>query len=227
MKTSAEHALWDTVTTMLGDSHKHLGQHWSYNLHNDPKRLAFVLARYKFAAKMACRNRSVLELGCSEGIGTPILAEYATSYTGIDMDAPAIAAAQQNFAGDLRCFVKDDFLGKSYGSFETIISLDVIEHIHAEFEGQFFDTVRANLGDDGICIVGTPNVTSDQYASQASKLGHVNLYSHDRLAESMGKLFHNVFIFGMNDEVVHTGFAPMSHYLIAVGCYLKSKRGGA
>ena len=30
--------------------------------------------------------------------------------------------------------------------------------------------------------------------------------------------FHNVFIFSMNDEVVHTGFAPMPHYYFALCC---------
>ena len=29
--------------------------------------------------------------------------------------------------------------------------------------------------------------------------------------------FHNVFLFSMNDEVVHTGFTPMAHYLLAIG----------
>jgi hypothetical protein len=34
----------------------------------------------------------------------------------------------------------------------------------------------------------------------------------------MAKFFHHVFIFSMNDEVVHTGFYPMAHYLLALGC---------
>ena len=28
--------------------------------------------------------------------------------------------------------------------------------------------------------------------------------------------FHTVFVFSMNDEVVHTGFFPMANYLLAV-----------
>ena len=207
---------------MLGESRKMLGRHWSYNLHNDPKRLAFVLSRYKFSAKMACKNKHVIELGCSEGIGAPILSEFAISYTGVDLDGPAISTAKVNFS-DKKCnFIEDDFLGKTYGVFDSIISLDVIEHIKPEYEKLFFDAVSANLGEDGVCVVGTPNITSDQYASEASKLGHVNLYSGERLIEAMETVFNNVFIFGMNDEVVHTGFNPMAHFLIAVGCYKKS-----
>ena len=28
--------------------------------------------------------------------------------------------------------------------------------------------------------------------------------------------FHNVLLFSMNDEMVHTGFAPMAHYLFVI-----------
>lgn len=203
---------------------KCFGRHWSYNLTDDPKRIAFVLARYRFAARMACANRRVLELGCSEGIGAPILIENAREYTGVDMDGSAVASARMNFPEKQYRFIEDDFLQKKYGRFGAVISMDVIEHIQPQFEPQFFETVSKNLGPDGLCVIGTPNIASEQYASPTSKLGHVNLYSADRLAKSMRTLFHNVFIFSMNDEMVHTGFAPMAHFLIAVGCYLKSSR---
>ena len=87
-----ESAIWQDVKDLIGQRRITLGGHWSFNLRKDPKRFPFVLARYKFAAKIACKGADVLELGCSEGIGTPILAEFAKSYTGVDMDADAVAA---------------------------------------------------------------------------------------------------------------------------------------
>ena len=96
---ASEGEAWERVAGMLGEGRKVLGSHWTFNLWNDPKRLAFVLSRYKFAAKMACRGRSVLELGCSEGIGAPILAELATRYVGVDIDAPAIEAGARQLDG--------------------------------------------------------------------------------------------------------------------------------
>lgn len=221
MKKRSEKDIWKDVTDMLGNSKKVLGRHWSYNLHNDPKRLAFVLSRYKFSAKMACKNRHVLELGCSEGIGAPILSEFAASYTGVDLDGPAIEAAIRNFSNDKCRFIEGDFNGKKYGTFDSIISLDVIEHISKEQENIFLDTVRMNMGDDGVCVIGTPNAKAEEHASSASKIGHVNLFTAERLTETMRILFNNTFIFSMNDEVVHTGFYQMAHYLLAVGCYKK------
>jgi hypothetical protein len=34
----------------------------------------------------------------------------------------------------------------------------------------------------------------------------------------MQRFFHNVFMFSMNDEVVHTGYHKMAHYLFALCC---------
>ena len=34
----------------------------------------------------------------------------------------------------------------------------------------------------------------------------------------MRTVFHNVFMFGLNDEIVHTGCAAMSQYLLCLGC---------
>ena len=218
---SGERELWGKVTRMLGSGEKELGSHWTYNLWNDPKRLGFVLSRYKFAAKMAARERRVLELGCSEGIGAPILAEQAASYTGIDIDEPAIEAARRNWSGERLEFLVGDFLDKPVGGFDAVVSLDVVEHVQPDSAHLFFDAIAANLDGDGVAVVGTPNATSEQYASEASRRGHVNLYEASRLKESMGRLFHNVFMFGINDEIVHTGFAPMAHYLVAVGCYAR------
>jgi 2-polyprenyl-3-methyl-5-hydroxy-6-metoxy-1,4-benzoquinol methylase len=195
-----------------------LGSHWSFNLRNDPKRLAFVLSRYKFAAGMLGKGRKVLELGCSEGIGAPILSEFARSYTGIDLDAPAIEAARANFGRKDRRFLAGDFLDKRLGRFDAVVSLDVIEHIHLRYEPLFFSAVLKNLEPDGVCVIGTPNKTSEAYASELSREGHVNVYDAERLTAAMRLRFRNVFLLGLNDEVVHTGFAPMTHYLAAVGC---------
>jgi len=33
----------------------------------------------------------------------------------------------------------------------------------------------------------------------------------------LAKFFKRVFMFGMNDEVLHTGYAPMCHYIFGMG----------
>lgn len=214
-----ENQIWSNVKNLLGNNTIDLGRHWSYNLYNDPKRLAFVLSRYKFAAKMSCSGKRVLELGCSEGIGATILSELALNYTGVDLDKDAIETASKNWKKDKITFIPDDFLGKVYGKFDAVISLDVVEHIEPSREQIFFDTVYDNLDDLGVGVIGTPNITASAYASAASQIGHYNLFDAERLKKAMNRIFHNVFIFGINDEIVHTSFSPMAHFLICIGCY--------
>jgi len=61
-----------------------------------------------------------------------------------------------------------------------------------------------------------PSIESQKYASEASKLGHVNCMNGEDLRNTLSNYFENVFMFSMNDEVVHTGFSGMAHYLIAL-----------
>jgi len=199
-----------------------LSPHWSYNLTGDPKRFAFVLSRYKFVGEMisqyAHKKIKILELGCSEGIGLPLLTQNATEYLGIDLDNEAIDYARKNWKNNNINFECCNFLQiKLDRTFDVVLSLDVVEHIEPEFENQYFSTIVENMSKEGIVFVGTPNVTSAPYASEASQVGHVNLFDQKRLQETMENYFRKIFIFALNDEVVHTGYAPMSHYIMAVG----------
>ena len=102
--------------------------------------------------------------------------------------------------------------------FDGVFSLDVLEHIDESNDNNFLKNVCKSLKEHGTFIVGMPSLESQVYASVASKIGHVNCKSGPDLRDLLKKYFHSVFMFSMNDEVVHTGFFPMSHYLLAVCC---------
>lgn len=221
MSSNTEKSLWENVKSHFQDRSIEWGTIWSWNFRNDPKRLAFVLSRYKFASKMAKNAKSVIELGCGEGIGAPILAE-GRFYTGVDYDAPQIEAAKKIFTGDQFKFIAGDFFDQTFGQHDLVVSLDVIEHIYQKYEETYLQALCANVKENGIVIVGTPNETTTPYASKLSREAHVNMYSQERMRALFSKYFHNVFCFGMNDEVVHTGFAQMSQYLFCVACNKRS-----
>jgi hypothetical protein len=56
------------------------------------------------------------------------------------------------------------------------------------------------------------------HATFRSDHQHINLKTAESLKELMSNYFYNTFIFSMNDEVVHTGFLPMAHYIFALAC---------
>mgnify|MGYP001597492228 FL=1 len=63
-----------------------LGLMAGYSWHVDPKRLTFVLARYKFVAKMLSGRRPVLEVGCADAFGTRVVLQETGAVTAIDFD---------------------------------------------------------------------------------------------------------------------------------------------
>ncbi|MBQ8945549.1 MAG: class I SAM-dependent methyltransferase [Lachnospiraceae bacterium] len=223
-----QHAL-DTIKDGRNIS---LGELYSYDVDHDIKHLGFTLSRYKFVSKLLQGNAtgSVLELGSSYGLGAPYVVQTADNvrYVGIDFDTRAVNFAKETYGSERVTFIEGDFLLKDLkqlsaggNGFDSIFSLDVIEHIRTELEDDFVRTITTNLNDTGFAVIGTPNINMDPYASETSKAGHINLYDQKRLFELCARHFNTVFMFGMNDEVVHTGFAPMSCYLFAVCSYKK------
>jgi hypothetical protein len=105
--------------------------------------------------------------------------------------------------------------------YNAIYSVDVLEHINQKDEDTFLSNICKSLKPDGTAIIGIPSIESQQYASPASKAGHVNCKTGADFKGFMSGYFHHVFLFSMNDEVVHTGFDKMAHYLFCVCCGVK------
>ncbi len=118
----------------------------------------------------------------------------------------------------LETAVHDMLEGPYGGDFDAAYSLDVLEHIERSREAKFLGNVARSLRPQGVLVIGTPSLTSQAHASPASKEGHINCKTAETLKALLQGFFHNVFIFSMNDEVVHTGFYAMAHYYFALCC---------
>lgn len=185
---------------------------------NDPKRLAFVLSRYKFAAQMLRGLDSVVEFGCADAFGSRIVRQGVKSLTVSDFDPILLNDGAE--CGDSlypMTYRQHDLLsGPLLGPFVGALALDVLEHIDPVNEHVFLSNLANSLTQNGVAVIGMPSLESQEYASAASKVGHVNCQTGDQLRRTLGVHFTHVFMFSMNDEVVHTGFLPMAHYLLAL-----------
>lgn len=184
----------------------------------DPKRTLFTLARYKFVAKMLSGQKRVLEVGCADAFGTRLVQQEVEHVTAVDFDPLFIedVKARLDPAWPMACHVHDMLTGPVAGTFDAVYSLDVLEHIQPSDEVVFMQNLIAPMTDSGVAIIGMPSLESQAYASPQSKAGHVNCKSGNAYRAFLQQFFHNVFVFSMNDEVVHTGYYPMAHYLLAL-----------
>lgn len=192
--------------------------------YDDPKRLTFTFARYKFVAKMLAGSSNVLEVGCGDAFPSRIVQQEVENLTVTDFDPLFIDDIKSRMIEGWEfadAFAHDLLSGPLPGRYDGIYALDVLEHIEAKNEEQFLRNMVAALTDHGTIIIGMPTIESQDYASPPSKEGHVNCQSLPQLRAGMQRFFHNVYMFCMNDEVVHTGYHKMAHYIFALCCAKK------
>lgn len=204
-----------------------LGPWTSHIWRSDPRHLLFLLSRYKFVAKMLAGRDRVLEVGCGDATGMNLVLQTVRHVHGVDCEPLVLADASERYRNEglnnasfgvhdmTECHIREEF--------EAAYALDVIEHIERKKERTFIKNIASSLTEHGVLILGTPNITASQYASEKSMEGHVNMKSARGLCELLAERFQNVFLFSMNDEVVHTGFEPMAHYLLGMAVGVKAR----
>ena len=180
----------------------------------NPARLGWYLARYKFVAKMLKGKRLVAEIGCGDAFASAVVKASVGTLHLYDFD---------NSWGD-HVRLLDIVNYELPIVYNAIFMCDVLEHIRVEDEPKAMEHICAALTSDGVFIAGVPSLESQVYATEIAKAGHVNCRTGDHLKHDLLRYFENVFVFSMNDEVVHTGDFRMAHYLFAV-CVGPLRRG--
>lgn len=188
--------------------------------HEDPRRLLFTMSRYKFVSKMLSGRRNVLEVGCGDGFCSRLVKQEVERLTVSDYDPLFIRDFQERAdpAWPTEAQVIDVLETPVRGAYDAAYSLDVLEHIPADQEDRFLGNLIAGLAPHAAVIIGMPSLESQAYASPPSRAGHINCKTAPDLKAVMARHFRHVFLFSMNDEVVHTGYHKMAHYLFALGC---------
>ncbi len=189
----------------------------AYAWDDDPKRLAFTLARYKHTAKILAGYDKVLEIGCSDGYASRIVSQHVGSLKCIDIDAGAIELAKKKNNSEKWPITFEVYnpekLSMFRANYDACYLLDVLEHIQPHMTPKFLDEVAMIAP---VCVIGMPSLESQVYASKLSQEGHVNCRSGDDLKRILKKHWKYVFVFTMHDETLGTSYYPMAHYLLAL-----------
>jgi len=143
-----------------------LGVEKNGNWQTDPRRLVFVLSRYKFVSKMLSGRQSVLEVGCGDAWPVRIVLQEVARLHAIDIDPIFVEDAKTGMTPrwPFTVAVHDMLSGPLPAAFDAAYSLDVIEHIPRTEEHLYLRNLRDSLTDDGVLIVGSPSLESGTVA---------------------------------------------------------------
>jgi 2-polyprenyl-3-methyl-5-hydroxy-6-metoxy-1,4-benzoquinol methylase len=100
--------------------------------------------------------RRVFELGCGNGATARLLASRGYDVTGVDPSASGIEIAKRYESERLRFAIgsTSDDLAALYGTFDVVLSLEVIEHCPSARE--FMRAFRGLLAPGGVGVISTP-----------------------------------------------------------------------
>jgi hypothetical protein len=186
---------------------------------SDSKLLGVTLSRYKFVSKMFANFDSVLEIRAADAWYSRVVFNEVQKVTLSDFDKIWLDdfESQEIYRESGTEYLVHNFVDSKLNKvFEGVYALDVLEHTHPSEQGSFLSNIYSSLTPYGVAIFGMPSTESQVYASAGSKAGHVNCQSGEELKKNPKEYFQDVFIFSMSNEVVHTGFTPMAHYLLAL-----------
>lgn len=138
--------------------------------------------RYAFASSFAT-GRRVLDVASGEGYGAALLSGFASSVSGVDIDADTVRNATAKYS---RCdnlqFLQASCTALPFAdkSFDLIVSLETIEHIDAEAQNRMIHEFERLLSADGLLFISSPNKAVYSDARGCTNEYHVcELYRED------------------------------------------------
>jgi SAM-dependent methyltransferase len=127
-----------------------------------------------------------LEIGCGTGTYTEILAHSCPEVLAVEIEPSFAEASRRRFAGSgrVRVIEADARALPDLGRFDTILMLDVLEHIEDDV-GMLRDLGR-RLSPGGRLVLKVPALPA-LYGALDKAIGHWRRYSRRSLAEAAGR----------------------------------------
>ena len=100
-------------------------------------------------------SRRIFDLGCGNGSIANALASQGFDVKGVDPSEQGIAQARARHP-DLDVSIGSAYepLAETYGTFDAVISLEVVEHVYAPRD--YARTLASLIRPGGLCVVSTP-----------------------------------------------------------------------
>jgi SAM-dependent methyltransferase len=159
------------------------------------------IATYRFAEPFA-KSKRVLDYGCGSGYGSAKMAEIALSVEAVDVAEDAILHAREQFPGknlNFRCIDPTAPLPYADGSFDTVLSFQVFEHVTNV--DHYLGEIRRVLVPGGTLVLVTPDRSTRLFPLQRPwNRWHVKEYNRVSLLRALSQQFSIVEILHMSGE---------------------------
>ena len=147
---------------------------------------------YDFVARYVPGAR-VLDAGCGEGYGTDRLTAVAADVTGVDLEEPVIRRAASRYPRARFDAANLVSLPYADASFDAVVSLQVIEHLHSPQE--FLAECARVLAPGGVLIISTPNRLTFSPDGLRNPF-HTFEFAPDELRATIAKQFSSIELSG-------------------------------
>jgi len=155
-----------------------------------------------------CTGKRVLEIGVGDGFGCYFLSR-AASVVGVDFEYSRwVSLKKYNTAGRKPMhFVNADALSLPFpaGSFDRVITCQVIEHIPAGRLDQFLSEIKRVLTPDGLALIVTLNVQHNVKNQNTYEKFHEHdkEFNHDEFQALLRKHFPSAVVLGLGVSLLH------------------------
>lgn len=175
------------------------------------------IARYNFA-KDFCKGRT-LDIACGVGYGSEILLHNheISELIGVDIHKESIEYAIEHYSNFKARYYVDDCLNphlhQKYGTFDTIICFETIEHFRGD--QLFVDNLYNLLKDDGTLIISTPFGRGKNEPCTCP--WHVYQYTEEEFWEVL-KPFSKITMYNQRNQIIEIPRKDMKYYLMIAVC---------
>lgn len=145
-------------------------------------------------------GRTVVDVGCSIGVGTNILSHEARFVWGIDVNKEAIEFATLAFKRPNADFALLDIENpptQELAKFELVVASEILEHLANPEAG--LNTIKRFMGKDAIAFITCPNVANKEVVENENKHGyHLQHLNAGQFYELMTKYFQVVTLYSVD-----------------------------
>ena len=109
------------------------------------------------AVRELVAGKRVLDIACGEGYGSKIMADYATSVIGVDVDEASVIHARAAYASETISFLHGDIVAipVADAAVDVVVSFETLEHL-ADHK-TMMQEIRRVLAPGGVLVVSSPD----------------------------------------------------------------------